>query len=496
VKLQLATYEGPAFWGVSRIAASLKNARIVVYGALGDAYIATLLPSGERSLYPNLICSSVRSQEISMGASSRLSETISQIQQIYPEGVTIIAKTPASDLLKEDIEPIIKALDNPDSPGRVLVAPIEPFRDTEYSAMDKTMLYLIKEFSRSQPRSGEPSVNIIGSASMGFDVRQDLEEVKQILGELEIGINLIAPLGSSAADLKELNRAWFNICLCPEASFLSLKFLEERYGQPYILFPPIGLKGTRDFIEYIGRQVKRDYSSYISRKQRETSLVWFDQFVEPSLKASKTVLLFGDLTHTVGLCKAVKEELGIRVVMAGTYITNWREGFENELKRCAEEILVTDDSGKVAKAIARLKPGMVMATLNEQRLAATLELPYLDISCPTRYPGSAPLISAYSSFLGYRGFDNLINNISRDLSLGGDMDLWEMATTKAKELNWTKDAGEKLAKAPFVLQKKICGYIEEFASNKKCPEVNCDIFDQAREHLIKKGGDGASSNGK
>ena len=235
MKLANWIYEGPAFWGVSRIISSMRNEQLLIYGTYGDSY-----PISELSLayklpdIPKIQTTQIGRRELSQGTESKIAGCLNGIHARCPNDFIVISQTSAMSLLKEDISPVIRNFTEKHN-AKVMNAPVHPLHDFEYSAAEKTLLQLVKEFTKQRAgqceRSSNPSVNIIGATVLGFHARENLELMKKLMTELGIEINTTIPLDASSDDFKKIPEAWFNISTCPEISFATLEYLKKEFHQ-------------------------------------------------------------------------------------------------------------------------------------------------------------------------------------------------------------------------------------------------------------------------
>ncbi|MGD9200094.1 MAG: nitrogenase component 1 [Chitinispirillia bacterium] len=482
MQLYHSVYEGPGFWGISRMVASMEGIRLIIHGARGDDYVAALLPSGKRSLYPNLLCTNIGRNELITGAQNRLIHTIQEKNKENSDFLSVVVETCTTNLLKEDIQQTVHMLNSANN-SKTLIAPHHPFKDKELSAADKFLKSLLELYYVPIKKTPVPSVNIIGPAVLGFLAKQDLDMMKNIMNDLGIKINCIFPLNGSLDNLKKIGQGWVNITICPEISLSSLEFLKYNYDIPYILIPPSGITPTNEFITQLSHLTDRNYNSYISKRKNETSVLWFLNILREKIGRTIRAFVFGDFGHTVSITRAIAKDLDFEVVLAGTYVTSFADKFKNAVQYYAGEIVTTDNSLLVAELIKKYNPDIIFGTLNEQRIGSEMQIPFIDISSPVRYPGSTPLISSYASFLGYKGFDNLLNSLSRKLFSDSDINMNILPFFFGHSIHWTEKADKYLMKIPLMLRNQVYRIIENYAKSNDKILITEDIIIKARENI-------------
>lgn len=94
-------------------------------------------------------------------------------------------------------------------------------------------------------------MNINGSYNLAFHNQHDIAELKHLFSDLDIQINEIIPEGTSAHQLKNLSKAWFNFVPYRKIGLLTAQFLEKEFCMPYINIAPIGITQIACFIRKI-----------------------------------------------------------------------------------------------------------------------------------------------------------------------------------------------------------------------------------------------------
>jgi light-independent protochlorophyllide reductase subunit B len=92
--------------------------------------------------------------------------------------------------------------------------------------------------------------------TLGFHNTHDCNELKKLLKDLGISVNLIVPEGGSVTELKNLPQAWFNIVPYREVGLMSAIYLENEFNMPYISTTPMGILNTATFIREIEQILK------------------------------------------------------------------------------------------------------------------------------------------------------------------------------------------------------------------------------------------------
>jgi light-independent protochlorophyllide reductase subunit B len=100
----------------------------------------------------------------------------------------------------------------------------------------------------------------------------------------------------------------------------------------------------------------------------------------------KKAVVFGDNTHAAAMTKILSREMGIHVVLAGTYCKYDEQWFREQVTEYCDEVLISDDNGAIADAIARIEPSAIFGTQMERHVGKRLSIPCGVIAAP--YPCS------------------------------------------------------------------------------------------------------------
>ena len=160
------------------------------------------------------------------------------------------------------------------------------------------------------------SVNILGPNALGFRHRDDVRELKTILNDLDVDLNVVAPLGASPSSIKNLTKAHANIMLYPESGELACRWLKENFDMPYTENIPIGINSTKDFISELNQI--RGVNGSVSDTSR-LNFDWWSKSVDSNYFTGKRVFIFGDATHVAAASRIAKEEMAFSIVGIGCY---------------------------------------------------------------------------------------------------------------------------------------------------------------------------------
>jgi light-independent protochlorophyllide reductase subunit B len=388
----------------------------------------------------------------------------------------------------------------------VLLADVNHYRYNELQAADKTLYQIIKYYLDKAQRKGEiisqktpkPSVNIIGITTLGFHNQHDRTELKRLMADLDIEVNEIIPEAASVENLKNLPRAWFNLVPYREVGLMTAKYLESEFAIPYVDITPMGVVETARCIRQIQEVINAqgaavDYEDFINEQTLHISqAAWFSRSIDCQNLTGKKAVVFGDNTHAAAMTKILAREMGIHVVLAGTYCKYDADWFREQVSEYCDEVLISDDNGAIGDAIARLEPAAIFGTQMERHVGKRLDIPCGVIAAPIHIQ-NFPL--GYKPFLGYEGTNQIADLVYNSFTLGmedhlleifGGHDTKEVITkgiSADSDLNWNKEATVELQKIPGFVRGKVKRNTEKFARERGIGEITLEVMYAAKESV-------------
>ncbi|MGK7941490.1 MAG: ferredoxin:protochlorophyllide reductase (ATP-dependent) subunit B [Crocosphaera sp.] len=504
MKLAYWMYAGPAHIGTLRIASSFKNVHAIMHAPLGDDYFNVMrsMLERERNFTP-VTASIVDRNVLARGSQEKVVNNI--VRKDGEENPDLIVLTPTctSSILQEDLGNFVERAQM-DAKGDVLLADVNHYRYNELQAADRTLhqivkFYLEKAKKKNQLPQGKtetPSVNIIGISTLGFHNQHDCRELKQLMKDLGIEVNEVIPDGASVHNLKNLPKAWFNLVPYRELGLATAQYLQEEFNLPYVDITPMGVVETARCIRKIQQVLNEqginvDYEDYINEQTLYVSqAAWFSRSIDCQNLTGKKAVVFGDNTHAAAMTKILAREMGIHVVLAGTYCKYDAEWFREQVSEYCDQVLISDDNGEIGDAIANIEPSAIFGTQMERHVGKRLDIPCGVIAAPIHIQ-NFPI--GYKPFCGYEGTNQIADLVYNSFTLGmedhlleifGGHDTKEVITkgiSADSDLNWNKEAQAELNKVPGFVRGKVKRNTEKFARERGFSEITLEVMYAAKE---------------
>lgn len=504
MKLAYWMYAGPAHIGTLRIASSFKNVHAIMHAPLGDDYFNVMRSMLEREKnFTPVTASIVDRNVLARGSQERVVENI--VRKDGEENPDLIVLTPTctSSILQEDLENFVERA-SLEAKGDVLLADVNHYRVNELQAADRTLHQIVQFYLEKAHKKGElptektpkPSVNIIGMTTLGFHNQHDCRELKRLMADLGIEVNAVIPEGAVVGDLKNLVRAWFNLVPYREVGLKTAQYLQESYNLPYVDTTPMGVIETAKCIREIQTLLNEqgasiDYEDYIEDQSLNFSqAVWFSRSIDCQNLTGKKAVVFGDNTHAAALTKILAREMGIDVVLAGTYCKYDEAWFREQVQDYCSQVIVSDDNGEIGDLIASLEPAAIFGTQMERHVGKRLSIPCGVIAAPIHIQNFS---LGYKPFLGYEGSNQIADLVYNSFTLGMEDHLLEIfgghdtkevihkGISADSDLTWTKEAQNELNKVPGFVRGKVKRNTEKFARDHSLAEITLEVMYAAKE---------------
>jgi light-independent protochlorophyllide reductase subunit B len=256
-------------------------------------------------------------------------------------------------------------------PVPVVALELPSYQRKENFGTDETFYQLVRALAHPVEKTPEVTANLIGPLALGFRHRDDIEEVKGLLYEMGIGINVVAPFDATPQDLTRLGAAHVNVLMYPEHAETAARHMERTLGIPYTKTVPIGVGATHDFVAEVAQICGVEPKKDLSRLRQP----WWSKSVDSTYLTGKRVFLFGDATHVTTAARIARDEMGFEVVGLGCYNREFARSIRALGKEFGVEPLITDDYLEVEKAIEEAAPEMILGTQMERHIGKRLGIP-------------------------------------------------------------------------------------------------------------------------
>lgn len=501
MQLTLWTYEGPPHVGAMRIATAMRGLHYVLHAPQGDTYADLLFTMIERrDRRPPVTYTTFQARDLGGDTAQLFQDAAREAYERFQPQAMIVGASCTAELIQDDPGGLAAALDLP-----IPVVPLElpAYQRKENWGASETFYQLVRRLAK---RSGEPqprSCNLLGATALGFRHRDDMVELKRLLAEMGIAVNVVAPFDATPADLARLPDAAFNVVMYPEIAAQAAGWLQRQFGMPMTKTVPIGAAATREFVAEVAQLAGIEVPAHLGPPRAR----WYAQSVDSTYLTGKRVFVFGDATHAVAAARVAAHELGFAIAGIGTYSREFAREVRAAAAGYGVEPLITDDYLEVEAKIAELQPDLVLGTQMERHIAKRLGLPCAVISAPVHVQDFP---ARHSPQMGFEGANVLFDTWVQPLMMGleehllqmfrGDFEFHEdaapshlgraAAPASAQPIEvpggpaaWSPEAEQELRKVPFFVRARARRNTERFASERALGLITIETLYDAKAHF-------------
>ena len=419
MQLTLWTYEGPPHVGAMRVATAMQDVHYVLHAPQGDTYADLLFTMIERlPRRPPVTYTTFQARDLGGDTAELFKDAAREAHARFKPNAMLVGASCTAELIQDDPGGLALALN---LPIPVVALELPAYQRKENWGASETFYHLVRALvpaghSRT-PLEGRPAVcNILGPTALGFRHRDDVKEIRGLLEELGIKVNVVAPLQACVADIRRLPEADFNVVLYPELGRTAAQWLQRSCAQPFTQCIPYGVNGTLDFIAEV-QQLAGMADPTQSREDfmRSSRARWYAKSVDSTYLTGKRVFVFGDATHAIAAARVAHQEMGFEVVGLGTYSREFAREVRDAAKLYGIEALITDDYLEVEDQVKALQPELLLGTQMERHIAKRLGVPCTVISAPMHVQDFP---ARYAPQMGFEGANVLFDTWVHPLMMG------------------------------------------------------------------------------
>jgi nitrogenase molybdenum-cofactor synthesis protein NifE len=294
---------------------AVQGAIVLEYGPAGTTHYSMGLYGGLGLRFQNRMFTTHMSEDdVVMGDVTRLEDAIVELDKSYAPKVIFVVASSVTAVIGTDIKGVCRYMQN-EVKAKLVAFEQGGFRGDYSIGLAETYKLLVRNLPKKDVAQKAGVYNIIGASAWRYRMASDIWEVKSLLDEaLGLSCNACLCCDTSVEELEDMGLAQVNIVLGNEG-LAAAKYLQEKFGTPYVYAVPYGYNGTLSFLAQVGEAVGREPDSIVLLRlqTKEKSLSRLSLFTMMGNNKPKKAVVKGDYDLVQGV-SAFLEQGGITVL--------------------------------------------------------------------------------------------------------------------------------------------------------------------------------------
>jgi nitrogenase molybdenum-iron protein alpha chain len=397
------------------IAMTMPDTVLVVHAPVGcgstllgsDGYYKTGLTARGIKAKPLLwVSTNLSETDVINGGETKLEETILKVDAAYRPASIIVLTTCTPGIIGDDVDEIVARVQKQVA-AKVILSHCEGFK-TKISATGYDAVYHGIARSLDMEREAERkilgdevqlekerfeksrTVNVFNVYSTG---RTDELELQRLLEALNLKVRFF-PNFAPAEAFQEVTNAALNVSICATHDDYFLKFLQERYGVPYLIKTmPLGIKSTGEWLLDVA---ERFHLEEKAQRLIQVETEALEKKIEPfraKLKGKRVFVSGGEIR--VAVTALVMKELGCELVgVRGHHYDPFGDDIYARLIDENPKLdvnIATTQVFELVNLLNRIKPDLFLGHSGSNVWAGKVGIP------------SLPIFNQNQFYMGYKG---------------------------------------------------------------------------------------------
>ena len=294
---------------------AVQGAIVLEYGPAGTTHYSMGLYGGlGLRLQNRMFTTHMSEDDVVMGDVTRLEDALVELDKNYAPKVIFVVASSVTAVIGTDIKGVCRYMQN-EVKAKLVAFEQGGFRGDYSIGLAETYKLLVRNLPQKGVVQESGIYNIIGASVWRYRMESDVWEIKSLLSEaLGLSCNACLCCDTSVEELEDMGKAQVNIVLGNEG-LAAARYLQEKFGTPYVYAVPYGYSGTLSFLKQVGDAVGREPDSMVLLRlqTKEKSLSRLSLFTMMGNNKPRMAIVKGDYDLVQGV-SAFLEQGGITVL--------------------------------------------------------------------------------------------------------------------------------------------------------------------------------------
>lgn len=305
--------------GAVMFAFGIKGALPLLHAGPGcsfTAYYGQILHSGEVYPFAN---SAICSKEVIFGGEKALKNAIESAGEVHRPDIIVTIPGCQPLTIGDDVQEVVRSLEKSMQPVELVNAGSGGYEGNLYDGFVKAGLAFLEKFCQTAPVRSK-RVNIIGlPAHINVYWKGDIIEIRDLLSSLGLEIGCFFPGDADLASIRQIPSAELNLVVDEQTGVEMARYLESRFGTPYIIPEYGSLIGTDNTLAFLFEIIERlglnRGLQNVVKEKRNRALQMASQgyplWCELIQHAFNTFAVSAPASMAIGLSRLLMTELGM-----------------------------------------------------------------------------------------------------------------------------------------------------------------------------------------
>ena len=294
---------------------AVQGAIVLEYGPAGTTHYSMGLYGGlGLRLQNRMFTTHMSEDDVVMGDVTRLEDALVELDKSYAPKVIFVVASSVTAVIGTDIKGVCRYMQN-EVKAKLIAFDQGGFRGDYSIGLAETYKLLVRNLPQKGVAQESGIYNIIGASVWRYRMESDVWEIKSLLSEaLGLSCNACLCCDTSVEELEDMGQAQVNIVLGNEG-LAAARYLQEKFGTPYVYAVPYGYSGTLSFLKQVGEAVGREPDSMVLLRlqTKEKRLSKLSLFTMMGNNKPRMAVVKGDYDLVQGV-SAFLEQGGITVL--------------------------------------------------------------------------------------------------------------------------------------------------------------------------------------
>ena len=294
---------------------AVQGAIVLEYGPAGTTHYSMGLYGGlGLRLQNRMFTTHMSEDDVVMGDVTRLEDALVELDKSYAPKVIFVVASSVTAVIGTDIKGVCHYMQK-EVKAKLIAFDQGGFRGDYSIGLAETYKLLVRNLPQKGVAQESGIYNIIGASVWRYRMESDVWEIKNLLSEaLGLSCNACLCCDTSVEELEDMGQAQVNIVLGNEG-LAAARYLQEKFGTPYVYAVPYGYSGTLSFLKQVGEAVGREPDSMVLLRlqTKEKSLSRLSLFTMMGNNKPRMAVVKGDYDLVQGV-SAFLEQGGINVL--------------------------------------------------------------------------------------------------------------------------------------------------------------------------------------